>query len=234
MILCVFALAGCSSRQVPLQSTGQLSVVEGSNTLPAPRSADLSAAARPTVIGPLDKLDVVVFNIPELTRELVQVDAAGNIAVPLIGNVVAAGKSTAELGAEIAAGLRRNYVRDPQVAINMRETVSQVVAVEGQVTQPGLYPVTNQTTLLRTVAAARGLTEFARLDDVVILRTVDGQRMAGLYNMTAIRRGLYADPAVYANDVVVVGDSPQRRMFRDFVQVAPLLASPIVALLQGI
>jgi polysaccharide export outer membrane protein len=87
-------------------------------------------------------------------------------------------------------------------------------------------------TLLRAVASARGLTEFADEDDVVILRTVGGQRIAGLYNISAIRRGLYEDPALYANDLVVVGDSPQRRLFRDFVSLAPLLASPVIALLQ--
>jgi polysaccharide export outer membrane protein len=68
---------------------------------------------------------------------------------------------------------------------------------------------------------------------VVILRTVDNQKMAGLYNVGAIRRGAYDDPAVYANDVIVVGDSPQRRLFRDVVALAPLLAAPLIAVLQG-
>ena len=57
--------------------------------------------------------------------------------------------------------------------------------------------------------------------------------MAGLYSVAAIRRGLYDDPALYANDVVVVGDSPQRRMFRDIVSLSPLIASPIVAILRN-
>jgi polysaccharide export outer membrane protein len=57
--------------------------------------------------------------------------------------------------------------------------------------------------------------------------------MAGLYNLGAIERGAYADPAIYANDVVVVGDSPQRRLFRDFVSVAPLLAAPLVAIVDS-
>jgi polysaccharide export outer membrane protein len=61
---------------------------------------------------------------------------------------------------------------------------------------------------------------------------VQNQRMAGLYNVAAIRRGTYDDPPVYANDVIIVGDSPQRRMFRDFVSVSPLLAGPLIALLQ--
>ena len=75
------------------------------------------------------------------------------------------------------------------------------------------------------------MTEFAKQDDVVILRTVKGQKLAGLYNIDAIRRGLYDDPAIFANDVVVVGDSPARRLFRDIVGLAPVLAAPIVAIL---
>ncbi len=61
------------------------------------------------------------------------------------------------------------------------------------------------------------------------MRTVDGRKMAGLYNIDAIRRGAYDDPAIYANDVVFVGDSPQRRRFRYLVSLAPLLAAPLIA-----
>ena len=118
------------------------------------------------------------------------------------------------------------------MTINIKSSVSQVVTIDGQVTEPGLYPVTNQMTLLRAIASAKGLSEFARADDIVILRTVNGQKMAGLYNVGAIRRGTYDDPLIYANDVIVVGDSPQRRLFRDVVSLAPLLAAPLIAVLQ--
>jgi polysaccharide export outer membrane protein len=57
--------------------------------------------------------------------------------------------------------------------------------------------------------------------------------MAALYNLDAIRRGTYADPRLYADDVVIVGDSPARRLFRDILQAAPLIVTPIVALLQN-
>ncbi|WP_196782026.1 hypothetical protein, partial [Salmonella enterica] len=72
-------------------------------------------------------------------------------------------------------------------------------------------------TLMRAVATAKGTTEFAKLDDVVIFRTVNGQKMAALYNLKAIRQGAYDDPEVFANDVVVVGDSPARRLFKDIL-----------------
>lgn len=206
-------------------------MVEDSAALPPPDRGDLTAADRPALIGPLDTLQVDVFNVPDLSREM-QVDASGRIAMPLAGTIDARGKTAAELASAIEASLRGRYVRNPEVTVNIKSSVSQVVTIDGQVVEPGLYPVTNQMTLMRAVASAKGLAEYARQDDVVILRTVAGRKMAGLYNIDAIRRGAYDDPPVYANDVIVVGDSPQRRLFRDFVSVTPLLAAPLIALVQ--
>lgn len=225
------ALAGCAGRHEPLESNARLTVVQGSHVLPAPGRSDLTAADRPSLIGPLDTIQVDVFNIADLGREM-QVDASGRISMPLAGTIDARGKTAEELARAIEAALRVRYVRDPEVTVNIKSSVSQVVTVDGQVVEPGLYPVTNQMTLLRVIASAKGLSEFARQDDVVILRTVDDRRMAGIYNIDAIRRGAYDDPAIYANDVVIVGDSPQRRLFRDFVSLAPLLAAPLIAVLQ--
>lgn len=216
---------------MPLESMPQLTVVKDSHALPPPVRGDLTAGDRPALIGPLDTVQVDVFNVPELSREM-QVDASGRISMPLIGTVDARGKTAEELARMIEAALRGRYVRNPEVTINIKSSVSQVATVDGQVVEPGLYPVTNQMTLMRAIASAKGLSEFARQDDVVILRTVDGHRMAGLYNITAIRRGAYEDPPIYANDVVVVGDSPQRRMFRDFVSLTPLIAAPLVAIIR--
>lgn len=229
-ICLVILTAGCGSPE-PIVSSGQLTVVDGSSVLPPPDRGDLTAADRPALIGPLDTIEIDVFGIPDLRREM-QVDASGRIAMPLAGTVDARGKTAEELAQAIEASLRARYVRDPQVTVNIKSSVSQVVTIDGQVVEPGLYPVTNQMTLMRVIASAKGFSEFARQEDVVILRTVGERRMAGLYNVAAIRRGAYDDPPIYANDVIVVGDSPQRRLFRDFVAVSPLLAAPLIAVLQ--
>lgn len=224
------ALAGCA-HEAPLVTTTRLQVVDGSTTLPAPHRQDLVTADRPALIGPLDTIEVDVFNVPDLSREM-QVDASGRIAMPLVGTIDARGKTAEELARAISIALRRGYVRNPEVSVNIKNSVSQVVTIDGQVVEPGLYPVTNQMTLLRVIASAKGLSEFAKQDDVVILRTVGGQRMAGLYNIDAIRRGVYDDPPVYANDAIIVGESSQRRLFRDLVSISPILAAPLIAIVQ--
>jgi polysaccharide export outer membrane protein len=229
-LLTAALVSGCGGK-VPLETTQRLTVVEENGVLPAPEREDLTAADRPALIGPLDTIEVDVFNVPDLSREM-QVDASGRISMPLAGTIDARGKTAGELADAVEAALRGRYVRNPEVTINIKSSVSQVVTIDGQVVEPGLYPVTNQMTLTRAIASAKGLSEYARQDDVVILRTTNHRKMAGIYNIGAIRRGAYDDPPIYANDVIVVGDSPQRRLFRDFVALSPLLAGPIIAILQ--
>lgn len=225
----VLLLAGCA-RNEPIRSTADLTVVE-TTALPAPGREDLVAPDRPSYIGPLDTISVEVFNVADLSRDVV-IDSGGRFTMPLVGTIDANGMTAPELARRIDAALRDKYVRDPQVTVAIKGSVSQVVTVDGSVDRPGSYPVTNQSTLMRTLAQSGGLTEFAKLDDVVILRTVGQRRMAGLYNIGQIRRGVYNDPAIYPNDVVVVGDSSSRRLFRDFIAVAPLLSAPLIAVLQ--
>jgi polysaccharide biosynthesis/export protein len=231
ILFAAVAISGCAGNP-PIKSTESLTVVSDVSGLPAPERADLVVGDRPSLIGPLDTIDVEVFGLADLSREL-QVDASGRIAMPLVGTIDARGKTADELSRSIEIALARHFVRDPQVTINIKNSVSQVVTVDGAVVEPGLYPVTNQMTLMRAIASAKGLSEFAKVNDVVILRTVEGKRLAGLYNIAAIRRGYYADPAIYASDVIIVGDSPQRRLFKDFVSLTPIIAAPLVAILNS-
>jgi polysaccharide biosynthesis/export protein len=228
IVVSVMALQGCASR--PFESNSRLEVVNAAS-LPVPQRADLVAPGRENLIGPLDTLGIEVFGVADLTRE-VQVDAGGKIQFPLIGTIGVAGSTTDELALLVSERLHAAYVRNPQVIVNLTRSVSQVVTIDGQVQNPGAYPVTNQTTLLRAVAAAQGLTEFGKQDEVVVLRTVGSKRMAGLYSLDAIRRGNYDDPRIFANDIVYVGESSARRFFKNVLAIAPLLVSPTVAVIQ--
>lgn len=229
-LLALLALAACSGSG-PLGGATNLRVVslEG---LPAPSRADQLTTNRPYLIGPFDKLRIDVFGIEDLQKD-VQIDASGRLSFPLIGVVEAAGLTPGELADMIEERLRGRFVRDPQVTVNLEETVSQVITVDGQVDRPGLYPVVGRMTLMRAVATAGGAGEFAKLDDVVIFREVEGQQLAGLYNLKGIRRGNYADPEVFANDVIIVGDSQARRLFRDIVQSSGLITAPLIIALRN-
>jgi polysaccharide biosynthesis/export protein len=229
LVLATILLSACAAPR-KFVAGPHLSLVPQTE-LPVPEGVTLGEAERPYHIGPMDRLAVSVFGVPDLTQQ-VQVDSSGHIALPLVGSLQASGLTPAELSGKIAEALRRQYVRNPRVAVNVTEAVSQTITVEGQVGQPGLLPVVGRMTLLRAIAAAKGTSEFARLEQVVVFRDVGEQRYAALYDLGAIRRGLYPDPEIFADDIVVVGDSPQRRLFRDILQASPLITTPIVALLQ--
>lgn len=224
-------VASCASSHQPLGQLGDLTVVTG-NDLPAPTDGDLYSAARPYRIGPFDKLTINVFGIEELSSLEVQTDASGRISFPLAGSVEAVGHTPAEVADILRARLASAHVRDPQVTVNLKETVSQVVTVDGEVREPGLYPVIGTMTLMRAVATAKGTTELAKTSNVVIFRQVNNKKMAALYNLRAIREGYYPDPEVYPNDVVVVSDSQSRRFFRDALGVLPALTYVVIALIK--
>ena len=229
--LFTLALAGCGGNQQPIASTGVVSLISA-DALPAPEATDMAGVARAFAIGPLDKLRIDVMGIPELSQRLIQVDPMGNLSLPITGTINANGMTPEQLQSEIRTRLVAGYVRNPQVAVNIEEARSQLISVDGEVKTPGVYPVVGRMTLIRAIAQANGTAEFAKLQDVVVFRTVDGQRYAALYNLAAIRRGNYADPEIYANDVIVVNDSRARRIFRDVLQIVPLLTTPIIVALQ--
>jgi polysaccharide export outer membrane protein len=214
----------------PLRSNDHLTV-PANGELPPPARQDSADQLRTYILGPSDRLSVEVYGITELTRS-VQIDGSGRISLPLIGDMMAAGKTPAELSTEITRSLAEHYVRDPRVTVNVVEAASQIVTVDGAVQEPGLYPIVGNMTLMRAIARAKGVTEFAQTRHVVLFRTVSGQRMAVLHDLRSIRAGIYPDPQVYANDVVVVGESQARRLFRDIIQSSGLLLTPLITLLQ--
>ena len=220
-------LGGCAGPK--LIGRSDLQVVGGS-ALPPPDTVDLIQPERSYLIGPLDKVSIDVYGVPELSRS-VQVDASGRIAVPLLGSLAASGKTPLELGSLIAQQLRGRYVREPRVTVNLTETLSQNVTIDGAVTKPGQYQIAGRDTLMRAIARAEGTTAFAEEGHVVIFRRVNNHDMAALYDVRAIRQGIYPDPEIYANDVIQVGDSPSRHLFHDLVSVSPVLSAPILAIL---
>jgi len=224
-------LAACAGHDAPIGGAPGTTVV-ADNVLPMPTKADLTGQERPYLVGPFDRLTISVFGIDNFRDLELQVDASGRMSFPLAGVIAVSGKTPGEIETVLKERLRLAYIRDPQVTVNLKDTLSQFVTVEGQVQKPGLYPVIGRMTLLRAVATAQGTTEFTRENDIVVLRTVDGRQFAALYNLDAIRHARYPDPDIYANDVVMVGDNKGRRMFKDYLSVMGFLATPIVLLLQ--
>ena len=193
--------------------------------LPPPATTTSSGAyegATDYRVGAQDLLQISVFGVDDLTHQA-RVNSNGMINVPLIGGVMAGGRTVPELERELAARYADGYLQNPQVSVFVSEYTSQRVTVEGSVKSPGIYPLTGRTTLLQTEAMAGGLDELADLQGVVLFRHVNGERMAAGFDLAAVRRGEMADPQVYGDDMIVVEKSGSKSAFRDFLRSIPAL-----------
>lgn len=119
-------------------------------------------------IGRADVLEVSVWRDNDLTRT-VPVRPDGKISMPLIGEVVAQGKTAVELQNEIATKLKP-YVEDPKVAVIVREVNAPQFSVIGEVQKPGSYPLRGNVTVLQALSQAGGFNQFADQDGIVIVR----------------------------------------------------------------
>jgi len=180
-------------------------------------------------IGAQDTLEISVVGSEMLSGTFLT-DDEGYLNYPLVGDVFVGGKTPSEAARLIADGLRGRYVINPQVSVRPEAIPVPTISVGGEVEAPGAYPAAESVSLLRAVNNAGGLSDFAKSDDVLVLRTIDGQRYIGVYNIEAIQRGNYEDPAIYPNDVVTVGDSPFRRTLQTVLQLVPLLSTSIILL----
>lgn len=227
-VLAIPLLAACATSQTPLGGAPGVSVAEMS-TLPVPGVADLLPDEQYNVLRPLDVLAVEVFGVPELTRS-VQVGATGSIDFPLIGSVPAMGRTPEELSLDIETRLRGSYVRDPDVSTRITDRSEQLVTIGGEISNPGRYPIGAPVTLMEAVAMGGGMGEYARQDEVLVFRTVGGERYIGVYNVQGIQRGNYADPVIYPSDIVIVGDSVMRRRLENILAITSAISTPLVLL----
>lgn len=183
---------------------------------------DKAIAPSQYLITPGDVVSLSVFGEPDLTFQRLPVDDAGFIQVPLAGAVHVASLTPAQASNLIATKLGSRFLRNPEVTLNVIEQPGQTVTVEGQVLKAGTYPVDSQTTLLGAIALAQSPTRIAKLDEVVVFRTLNNQRMAARFHLARIRAGLDPDPQILGGDVVVVGFSQAKSIYRDLLQAAPI------------
>ena len=205
-------LAGCASTP-GLDPNSQVVTVR--SDLPEPTARDMGRNLVAYRLGPTDVIRVAVLNASELDREG-QVDGSGMFLLPLVGSVQAGGLTPEQLSAVVAEKLRGRYIKDPQVSVSLIEARSNTVTVDGAVQEPGVYPVVGEMTLQRAIATARGLSNVANPDRVVVFRTVDGEKMAAMFDLTAVRSGKIQDPRIFGNDIVVVGEDGVRRFLTQF------------------
>jgi polysaccharide biosynthesis/export protein len=167
--LTTFSLLALLSTGALAQTTGATGTSGNTATPERParpvKPADVPADYRLTMG---DKLRVEVYRDEQLSQTL-QIRPDGRITLPLVGDVMAAGKTSVELR-DTLAGALGEFVRNPEVTVIVVETVPMNVYVMGEVNSPGAKPVHGETPILQVLAMAGGFTEWAKRKDVRVLR----------------------------------------------------------------
>ena len=146
----------------------------GGETISAAEALRIPGPAQPEdyIIGSGDQLSVFVYRNPDLSEAAVAVRPDGRISVPLIEDIIAAGKSPTQLAREIENRLKK-YVQEPNVTVIVRNFIGppdRQVRVIGEATDPVAIPYRDNMTLLDVMIATRGLTKFAAGNRAIIVR----------------------------------------------------------------
>lgn len=127
------------------------------------------------LLEPGNRIRVTVFNEPTLSGDFT-LDPAGNLAVPLIGNVPASGVTAGVLGQRLEGVLKRDgYMQNPRVAVEVQSF--RPFYVLGEVRTPGEFPYLSGMTVLSAVAKAGGYDYRAWEGEVLLVRVVDGKQV---------------------------------------------------------
>jgi polysaccharide export outer membrane protein len=174
----------------------------------AAKSADVVKPAESVpsgyIVGDSDVLHVNVWKEAEVTQTVV-VRTDGNISLPLINEVKVSGLTPLQIQ-ELVAEKLKSFLNNPQVTVTVTEIHSKRAFITGEVVRPGTYSLNAETTVLQLIAQAGGFTPFAKKDNIVVLRTGDGQQMRLKFKYKEVVQGKKTEQniALHPGDTVVV------------------------------
>ena len=173
-------------------------------TLCGAEQEEMGALGSEFYLGPGDVLEISVWKDEALSRQVV-VRPDGKISFPLIGDVVALGRTVDELR-QVVEGKIKAYVPDAPVTVMVVQVGSPQVYVVGKVAKPGLYIMGQTLRVMQVLAMAGGMTPFANKDDILIIRKENGRQRVFKFNYGKVADGKDLDQNICLKpgDTVVV------------------------------
>jgi polysaccharide export outer membrane protein len=156
-------------------------------------------------ISPGDKIEVFVWQNPDLTRE-VTIRDDGKLSYPLVGTLKAEGLTIDQLQDEIKTRLSE-YIKAPQVTIYVKEAAGKKIVILGQVNYPGVYTFNGTLDVIEAIAMAGDFTPDGRRESIMIIsdNLTSKPKVRKLNALAALRNGMATKNALLnPNDVVYV------------------------------
>ena len=153
---------------------------------------------------PGDILEISVWKEEGMQSEVL-VRPDGGLSFPLVGDVVAEGHTVKQLNAEITEKLKA-YIPDPVVTVSLEKIFGNTVYVLGRVHKPGEFQFISKIDVMQALSKAGGMTPFAEVDKIKILRRTGDSQQAILFHYGEVEKGenLEQNILLESGDVVVV------------------------------
>ena len=154
---------------------------------------------------PGDKVIIGVYDDPKLTPQEMTVAPDGRISYPMVGELIAGGKTVEQVRLELNVKLKK-YLSDPIAMVIVTKAEGNVVFVVGQVVKPGAIIMNPTINVLQALSIAGGANPYAKLDSIIIIRSSGGAQrvMPFKYGQVSSGKELQQNVQLESGDVVVV------------------------------
>ena len=185
-------------------------IVRPNTPLPVPAAGETRANTQDYRLGPGDSIGVQVFQNPELSVDA-RVSESGVISYPLLGTVQLGGLTISEAEKKLASSLRTGgFLNSPQVNISLRQVRGNQVAVLGQVSRPGRFPLETFNTRVSDMLAAAGGATATGDDQLILTGQRDGKPFRKIIDIPGLflNQGAGDDILVAAGDTLFINKAP--------------------------
>lgn len=215
-VVMALALSGCASTPEPRIGAA----------VTQPRSdlgQDGYSYSRPDVylLRPTDKISVTVFREPDLSVETVRIGVEGNVSLPMLGSIPAAGQTAKQFEQDLTRRFAALGLKSPMVSVNVTDFASHLVTVDGAVEKPGVYSFQPGARLSTAIALASGPKRTAKSEQVAVFRETPQGLMIAKFDYTQVSQGTMLDPVLQPGDRVVIGTDGLSVFWEDLLQALP-------------
>ncbi len=195
--LAFLLVVGTAGAQTPQAKAGSTRLTTAVTATPTTVPADY-------VVGAEDVLGVVFWRETEMSGD-VAVRPDGMITLPLVGEIKAAGMKPDALREAIQTAAAK-FLSDPNVSVVVRQMNSRKVFITGEVNTPGAFPLAGPRTVMHIIALAGGLKEYAKSDEISVMREENGKTRYFKFNYKEVAKGKKLDQNIQLrpNDTIVV------------------------------
>lgn len=193
------------------------------------------SVSRPTTynLRPSDTISVSVFREPDLSLDRVRIGVEGNVSLPMVGSIPAAGMTAKQFEQDVTRRLAAAGLKGPVVSVNIAEYASHLVTVEGAVDKPGVYQFQPGARLSTAIALASGPKRSAKINQVAVFRESAKGIMIAKFDYGQVQQGTMLDPVLEPGDRIVMGTDGLSVFWEDLLKALPAFGVFAVAGLQN-